>query len=254
MTGFSYQLYSSRNFPPIEATLRMLAQMGYGRIEGYSGLFMDAAGLATLEAAMEETGLTMPTAHFGMPQVQDTPGDVVALAKRLGVETVMVPAIEDRVKDAAGWAAFGKELAEAGKPLLDAGLGFGWHNHAFEYADLGTSETPLQLIMAGSEDLKLELDLAWVQVGGHDPVAEVQHWADRLIAVHVKDIAPEKECVDEDGWADVGHGVMDWPAIVAAVNASSAEYLVMEHDNPSDHARFAARSIEAAKAMGWTKA
>ena len=172
----------------------------------------------------------------------------------VGINTVLVPAIDDREKDAAGWAEFGRALGEAGKPLLDAGLRFGWHNHAFEYADIGVAETPLQLIMAGSDDLMLELDLAWVQVGGHNPVDEVTRWSDRLVAVHIKDIAPAGDCTDEDGWADVGHGIMDWPAIVAAVNASSAEYLVMEHDNPADHVRFATRSLAAAQSMGWARA
>lgn len=35
MTAFSYQLYSSRNFPPLAATLTMLADLGYAEVEGY---------------------------------------------------------------------------------------------------------------------------------------------------------------------------------------------------------------------------
>ena len=31
MTDFSYQLYSSRNFPPLADTLKMLARLGYSR-------------------------------------------------------------------------------------------------------------------------------------------------------------------------------------------------------------------------------
>ena len=35
MTNFSYQLYSSLNFPPLSETLKMLAGLGYNRVEGY---------------------------------------------------------------------------------------------------------------------------------------------------------------------------------------------------------------------------
>ena len=73
--------------------------------------------------------------------------------------------------------------------------------------------------------------------------------ADRIAAAHIKDIAPEGECVDEDGWADVGHGVMDWTAIMAALRKTDARWFVMEHDNPKDHSRFASRSIETARGL-----
>ena len=105
----------------------------------------------------------------------------------------------------------------------------------------------LDLILAGSDDIGLELDLAWVKVGGQDPVAWIEKHAGRLISVHLKDIAPKGECADEDGWADVGHGTMDWPSIVAALGKTRVKYQVMEHDNPNDHERFARRSIEAAR-------
>lgn len=72
----------------------------------------------------------------------------------------------------------------------------------------------------------------------------------RITAVHVKDLAPEGEKEDEGGWADVGTGTMDWPAIWAAIqNFTSAEIFVMEHDNPSDHSRFAQTAITNAAAF-----
>jgi sugar phosphate isomerase/epimerase len=108
---------------------------------------------------------------------------------------------------------------------------------------------PLDLILAGDPKLALELDVAWTVKGGQDPLAWIEAYSDRIVAAHVKDIAPEGQCVDEDGWADVGHGVMDWPAIMAALRKTKARWFVMEHDNPNDHVRFARRSIEAARIL-----
>jgi len=248
MRDFSYQLYSSRKFPPLADTLAMLGNLGYSQVEGFGGLYGPGADVGALRAGLDENGLSMPTAHFGLPTVRDTPDEVIATAKALGIKVVLVPhiAAPDRPADAAGWAAFGRELVEAGKPIRDAGFAYGWHNHEFEFTDLGGDDLPLDL-MLGDNDLALELDLAWVEVGGQSAVDYINKYADRIVSVHLKDIAPEGECLDEDGWADVGFGIMDWPAIMAAVDKSSAQYLVMEHDNPNDHQRFASRSLSAAK-------
>ena len=46
--------------------------------------------------------------------------------------------------------------------------------------------------------------------GGADPLEWMRPYGNRITAVHVKDIAPAGESADEDGWADVGHGTVDW--------------------------------------------
>jgi len=248
MSDFSYQLYSSRKFPPILATLKMLADAGYTQVEGFGGLFPDAAATADFAAALKANGLTMPTTHLGLDMVESDPEGVIALAKACGVKAVFVPhlAADLRPRDGASWEAFGRRLAAAGAPLKAAGLAFGWHNHDFEFRALDDGSLPIEELLDGGKDLAVELDLAWIEVAGQDPVAWIRHFADRLLAVHVKDIAPKGECTDEDGWADVGHGTMDWPAINAALAKTGVKYLVMEHDNPSDDRRFATRSIAAA--------
>ncbi|MXQ09835.1 TIM barrel protein [Alphaproteobacteria bacterium GH1-50] len=251
MREFSYQLYSSRNFGPLPDTLAMLAEAGYSMVEGYGALFADDDSVDMIREALDTTGLRMPTAHFGIDMLTGTPDRALAVARKLGVEAVFAPylAAEDRPSDAAGWAAFGKRLAEAGKPVVDAGLRFGWHNHDFEFQDIGGDDLPIDLIAQASPDIMLELDLAWVAVGGHDPVDWIGKYSDRILSAHIKDIAPKGENADEDGWADVGHGTMDWPAIFSALDRSSAAYFVIEHDNPSDDRRFATRSLATVNAL-----
>jgi len=79
------------------------------------------------------------------------------------------------------------------------------------------------------------------------PDAWIKAEADRLIAVHIKDIAPAGTMEDEDGWADIGEGTLDWAALMASLRDTAARLFIMEHDNPSDDERFARRSIAAAK-------
>ena len=244
--SISYQLYCSRNFPPLTDTLAMLAKAGYKEVEGYGGLYSDPAALA---AQLNSVGLAMTSGHFGIDMVEGDPAKTIATARTLGMKMVFVPHIvaDQRPTDAAGWAAFGARLAKMGKPITDAGFEFGWHNHDFELLDLGGGETPLDHI--ANAGVKLELDLGWVRVAGHDPVAWIGKYASQISAVHMKDIAPDGQNSDEDGWADVGHGIMDWTAIKTALDAAGITHMVAEHDNPKDHTRFATRSLATLKAL-----
>lgn len=179
--------------------------------------------------------------------MEGDPDEAIRVARTLGVQKVIVPyvAAEARPTDRAGWEAFARRLAEAGKPVRDAGLTYGWHNHDFELADLGGT-TPLDLIAEAGTDL--ELDLGWVARAGQDPAEALRRFEGRVIAVHVKDLAP-KGTAEEDGWADVGFGTQDWGAIKAELDRQGIDHWVIEHDNPSDHARLASRSL--ATVQGW---
>ena len=70
---FSYQLYSSRNFPPLADTLKMLAALGYDAVEGYGALYADDAPSGRAAESLAASGLTMPTAHFGLDHARSRP-------------------------------------------------------------------------------------------------------------------------------------------------------------------------------------
>ncbi len=251
MKPISYQLYSSRNYLPLADTFTMLGKLGYRQVEGFEGLFTEGTDIGMFKTELDAKGLHMATCHFGLDTVREQPDKVISYAKALNTEVVFIPAVppHQRVKNAAGWEALGKTLAEIGKPLQDAGLKFGWHNHAFEFAAIDSELLPLELILTGDDSLLLELDLAWCVVGKQNPLTWIERYADRLISAHIKDLAPEGECVSEDGWADVGYGNLDWPVLMKALNNTALQYRVVEHDNPNDHQRFASRSIETVKSI-----
>lgn len=246
MPGISYQLYCSRNYG-IEETLAMLSQVGFDAVEGYGPLYDD---LPATKAMLSKYNLTMPTGHFSVDLAENTER-TLEICRELGIKSVIVPYImpDQRPVDSAGWAAFGARLAKAAEPLVAAGLKFGWHNHEFEFDVLSDGKLPLDLILEASPLVGLELDLGWTKIAGHEPAQWIAKYADRLVAVHVKDIAPDGENADEDGWADVGHGIVDWAPIKAALDAAGVDRYVVEHDKPSDHQRFASRSLASVKAF-----
>jgi sugar phosphate isomerase/epimerase len=246
---FSYQLYSSRNFPPMSKTFEMVAKAGYTAVEGYGALYADDSAVAATQAGLAATGLTMPTGHFGLGQLETEVGKVLGIAKSLKMERLYCPYVmpDDRPSDAAGWKAFGARLQKAGAPYRAEGYGFGWHNHDFEFKALPDGSLPQDRIFEGGPDLEWEMDVAWVIKGGADPLAWIEKYKARITAAHVKDIAPSGQNADEDGWADVGQGTVDWAGLMAALRGIGVRHFVMEHDNPKDDVRFATRSISAAK-------
>lgn len=242
MPTISYQLFSSRNHD-LEETLRMVSDLGITTVEGFGAQFENPE---ETKALLEKYGLRMPTGHFPLDMVENDPDRTIEIARMLGVEAVIVPYLlpDDRPTDRAGWQAFAARLAKAGEPIVAAGLKYGWHNHDFEFTPTADGCLPIDEIAAASPDIGLELDLAWIHVAGEDPAKWVRKFAGRILSVHMKDRAPQGENVDEGGWADLGHGEVDFTHIVPALNEAEVDLWVLEHDNPSDHVRFATNSFQ----------
>jgi sugar phosphate isomerase/epimerase len=254
MEKFSFQLFSSRNFPPLGDVFTLLAKSGYAYVEGFGGVYGDAdeaAGKA-LKAQLDSAGLAMPTGHFSIDALEQDPAKVIAFAKIVGMEIIICPFLmpDQRPTDVAGWKAFGARLQKAGEPIKAAGFGFGWHNHDFEFATLEDGSVVIDRIFEGGPDLGWEADVAWIVRGKADPMEWIEKYKDRIIAVHVKDLAPAGENVDEGGWADVGHGTIGWANVMPAIRAKTkARYFIAEHDNPNNLERMVTRSIASFKAL-----
>lgn len=246
MRNFSFQLYSARNFPPLKSTLAKLAALGYERVEGYGGIYGNSVELA---ADLSEFNLKMPTGHFDLPKLESDPDTCIEIATTLGVTSIYCPWIEpeDRQKSPQEWCEFGARLQAISQPFIAANFTFGWHNHDFEVVQMADGSYPIDRIFEGGPDLEWEIDVAWVTRAGKDPVEFIKKHADRITAVHAKDLSVEGENAAEDGWADFGHGRVDWVTIMKALDNTNVRNFIIEHDNPSDLDRFASRSLATAK-------
>ncbi|WP_027489155.1 sugar phosphate isomerase/epimerase family protein [Allorhizobium undicola] len=253
MSALGFQLYSARNFQPFADIFPRLKQAGYTHVEGYGANYADADqnALQTLKADLDRNGLTMPTGHFSIEMLEQQPQQVLSIARILGMEAIYCPYLmpDQRPTEAAGWRAFGERLEKAGKPITDAGLTFGWHNHDFEFVALADGSTPQDQIFAGGPSLTWEADIAWIIRGLANPFDWIERYGKRITAVHVKDIAAAGENEDEDGWADVGHGTVEWKALVPALRKLGVRHFIVEHDNPKDIDRLINRSAASFKSF-----
>lgn len=243
----SFQLYSAREFPPLSEQLSTLARLGYTNVEPFGPIYEDVAGF---KAALDSNGLKAASGHFALDRLENDLDGVIAIARQLGMWLVVCPWLHPdlRPADTAGWQMLGRRLAVIAAKLKPHGLSFAWHNHDFEFFPLPDGSMPIQHVLADPGVL-LELDVAWVVRAGVDPAPWIDGYKGRIAAVHVKDIAPKGEKTNEDGWADVGTGVVPWGRLWSAVKDAGARIMVAEHDKPSDYQRFAQVSAETMKRL-----
>ena len=239
------QLYSMRDCADQIALLAQLPDLGITSVEGYGGVYGDPAAY---RAAMDANGVTMPTGHMALNDIESDFEGTIKIIETLGITRVFAPYLEekDRPDTAEGWAALGQRLNVAGKKYADRGLAFGWHNHDFEFFALTDGSTPMDVLLASAPDIAWEADLAWIVRGGRDPLEYIERYGNRLSCVHVKDIATEGTNLDEDGWSDLGAGTMDWAALLQACRSASGDLIyALEHDKPTDPVAYARRSAAA---------
>jgi sugar phosphate isomerase/epimerase len=124
------------------------------------------------------------------------------------------------------------QLDEWGRICRQSGLRFAYHNHAFEFAALGSSGRTLfdGLLSTDPDLVELELDVFWAEYAGKDALTLIREHGDRIALLHVKDIAADQDPQD----VPVGRGSLDWAAILAAGKTADVRWFVVEQDNPRD--------------------
>ena len=240
----SIQLYTLRAMGDLDAILDAVAAAGYRFVEGV-GSHLDAA--EAVKAKADARGLRFSSSHVGMAALRERPQAVIDACQLLGFTDLFMPAVpaEQRDGDAAFWRTLGRELGALSTRFADAGIRLGYHNHDWELKPKDGATTALELLFAGADGSPLtwQADVAWLKRGGADPAAWLARYRDRLVSAHVKDVAPPGTALEEDGWADVGAGVMDWRALWRLCRDCGAHWMVVEHDKPADPARSARASF-----------
>jgi sugar phosphate isomerase/epimerase len=223
------QLYTLRHAleDDLESTLAALADAG-GREVELAGLY--GRSPAEMRAALDAAGLAACAAHIPIERFEDEPHRVLDEAGALGVATLVVPWVQPPETAAAADATVARIVA-ASEVATNAGLGFAYHNHDFEFRPLDDGSDLWERITAAA--LPQEPDIGWLLVAGRDPVTVLGELAGRCPLVHAKDVRRKLDGTWEDVIA--GDGEADWPAIAAAAEAAGATHIVVELDNPSEH-------------------
>jgi len=245
--NWSFQLYSARN-TSLAQSLATVSDAGYTSVEAYRDNFVDSDAF---KRALDEHQLLVPSMHINIEPLRNEVEKCMQQAKDFGSKHIVCPYLlpAERPIDSKGWSELVSELADHASRWQDAGFTFAWHNHDFEFIALPDGAIPMQLILDNAPELHWEIDVAWIVRANADPLPWINNYGSRISAVHLKDVAPDGECVDEDGWADLGYGVVPWASVMPELAKTPATLYAMEHDNPSDLKRFATRSIASANTL-----
>ena len=245
----SVQLYSLRSYGDLDRVLRAVASAGYQCVETVGSHLENPEAT---HAALEKHGLRAPTSHVGIAALRERFDAIVAACRALGVGQLFMPAVpaDERDMEGAGWIALGRELAGFARRLDGLGIGLGYHNHDWEL-QRKEGGTALDLLFAAAADSPLtwQVDVAWLARGGADPKAWIARYRPLVVSAHVKDIAHRGENLDQDGWADVGAGVLDWRDLWRVCRNAGARWMVVEHDKPVDPAKSVANSYAFLKGL-----
>ena len=229
------QMYTLREFTKtpgeLDESFRRVAAIGYPAVQLSavgaldSGL-VDAAGVREM---LDRHGLACAATHRPLRRLLDEPDAEIALHRALGCDYVAVGSIAgDYGVETDCYARFVEDVAPRVARLREAGIRFGYHNHAHEFMHQGASRKPRYDVLLSAPALQLEVDVYWVAVAGHDPAGLLRQAAGRIAAVHFKDL----EVVGGEGptFAPVGEGNLDWDAIVEACRSGGTEWAIVEQD------------------------
>ncbi|WP_259067595.1 sugar phosphate isomerase/epimerase family protein [Mucilaginibacter sp. X4EP1] len=121
-------------------------------------------------------------------------------------------------------------LNKTGEAAKKVGIQFAYHNHDMEFHDV-EGKVPYHLLLSetDSENVKMELDLAWAVKGGQDPVELFKAHPGRFPLWHVKDLDAERKTI-----LPVGSGTIDFKRIFEHQADAGMKHFFVEHDEPKD--------------------
>jgi len=241
------QLYTVRDLmkKDFEGTIAKVAQVGYKEVE-FAGYFGKSP--QDVRKILDTNQLASPSEHVPYDTVEKKWPETLEAAHAIGQTFVVCPWIEvSQRKEADGWKRAAELFNRAGEEAQKAGIQFAYHNHAFEFEPsqaLG-GKLPYDFLLAETDPklVKLEMDLCWITVGGHDPLEYFNRYPGRFPLVHVKDWSTKGPGGNDYGGAtgaaskpghiaDPGQGEVDFKRVFAQSGKAGIQHYFVENDEP----------------------
>ena len=246
------QLYTVRELmkQDFDGTIAGVAKIGYKEVE-FAGYFGKTP--KEVRATLDKNGLASPSAHHPMnappaehgkmPNLTDNLQEIIDGAHIIGQKFLVCPYLDAKSRTADGYKRLAESCNRVGEATRKAGIQFAYHNHSFEFEKVdGLDTLPFDYLLSQTDrkNVKAEMDLCWITVGGQDPIAYFNKYPDRFPLVHVKDWS--KEGSDPGGnvgavghavtghIANVGSGSIDWKNIFSHSEKAGIQHYFVEND------------------------
>jgi sugar phosphate isomerase/epimerase len=245
------QLYTVRDAvaKDLPGTLRTIAAIGYREVE-LAGI--PAISATNLRKILKDCGLTAPSMHASMADLQAGLQQRIDYAKALGAEYLVCSfpwTADSRFRETPGkavvslasgitlddWKWNAEQLNKIGAIAAKAGLRCGYHNHNMEFRQYGDVVAYDELLRLTDPKLvTMEMDIAWVVTAGVDPVKYLKKHGDRISLLHVKEVRKDlRTMVDrvQAQTTEVGSGKIDWKHVFKAMEPARIAHYFVEQEN-----------------------
>jgi sugar phosphate isomerase/epimerase len=227
--------------PPaiVDSVLAGLHTIGYKNAE-LAGLM--GQSIAALRPMMEKNQIKVIGNHGNFTNDQNVWAQTIADAQSLGQGPMIgsagygPPGLNGGLVNVLATSA---NLNKLGNVAAAKGLALYMHNHTAEITtrydyDIKKNGKPepvsaLEIVAANTDPryVSFEIDIHWAldayKLNQDDMIAFLNRLKGRIIALHVKDTAPDGKITD------VGKGIIDWPRVYAAVGPD-VKYYIWEYD------------------------
>ena len=225
------QLYTVRSLmqQSVERTLATVAGIGYKEVE-FAGYFNRPP--RSVRQLLKRNGLSSPSAHVGIDTVRGPWNRTLNDASEVGHKWLLVAWLAEADRNSVDAVKRTADLFNrAGEDAKRYDLKFAYHNHDFEFKEVGGKRI-LDLLLENTDPklVDFEMDLYWVVKGGADPLDYFRRYPGRFPMVHVKDAGPAPDRT----MTEVGKGTIDFPSIFAQRKLAGLKHYFVEHDNPAD--------------------
>lgn len=262
MKTLGLQLYTLRNqlSQDTPGTLKAVADAGYYQVEHMRVVGGEPVFSAARDVGLKVTSAMMDWKTLVAPSEPNVPsfGETLDLAVEQKLDFLVIPYVGKGHRETADQL---KSLAQranrAGAACRKAGIQLCYHHHSFEFATLPTGETGWDVFVKEFDPdlVKFEIDVFWATIGGLDPVKTIRGLKGRVAQLHLKDMLKgtptnhDEGTVAKEAFQEVGDGVVDWTAVLAAAQFAGAKQCHVEQDQSPDPIASIGQSIRYLKTL-----
>ena len=221
----------------LSGTLKMMADMGYSRIEmcspkGYAEIgFGPLAKMKTsdLRKSIADAGFGCISCHFGFGELTDDKIDEsIEFAKEMGLTQMICSTFWlQKTATLSDYQAAADKLNKAAEKIKQAGLQTGFHNHEFEFATLdGQLIYDALMNRFDPELVKMQFQTEVINLG-YKASTYFNKYPGRFISSHLSDWTSDKKEVP------IGQGIIDWKEFFVAAKTGEVKNFFVEMSLPN---------------------
>jgi len=218
-------------------TLKIVSTLGYEDVETY-GYDIEQGSYYGYKASdfkniLEDLQLSASSGHYNFsPYLEKSSDDLkrfvdacILGAKALNKNYITWPWLAPEYRTLEKFKLLSERLNIIGAQVTDAGLGFAYHNHGFEFIDYN-GETGYEIILRNTDAslVKLQMDIYWVKHASNlSPAEWISKQPGRYVMWHIKDMHK----VSRD-YTELGNGSIDYTTILPEAERAGLQYYYLE--------------------------